>query len=159
MQAIKTSRCTLRRFAKEDLEDFMAYRNDMQWMQYQGFKGLSQQEYETELLGEAQLEQGLQLAVVNSTNGKLLGDVYLKREDDAIWLGYTIAPTFARNGYAAEAVEGIIAWAKQQGAACLKAGVLPQNKASVGLLQKLGFACTAEEGGELVYALVLNNTI
>lgn len=40
---IHTARCTVRQFAEHDIDDFMVYRNDMDWMRYQGFKGLTRQ--------------------------------------------------------------------------------------------------------------------
>ena len=43
---IYTERCLIRRFEAPDIDDFMVYRNDMDWMKYQGFKGLTKQEYE-----------------------------------------------------------------------------------------------------------------
>lgn len=39
-----TVRCNIRPFNAEDIDVFMSYRNDMDWMKYQGFKGLSKQE-------------------------------------------------------------------------------------------------------------------
>lgn len=36
---IQTKRCIIRPFNESDINRFMDYRNDMDWMQYQGFKG------------------------------------------------------------------------------------------------------------------------
>ena len=49
---ICTERCLIRRFEEPDIDDFMVYRNDMDWMKSQGFKGLTKQEYEDALLGD-----------------------------------------------------------------------------------------------------------
>ena len=38
---IETERCLIRRFEEMDIGDFMIYRNNEKWMQYQGFKGLT----------------------------------------------------------------------------------------------------------------------
>lgn len=43
----------------------MVYRNDAEWMKYQGFKGLTKEDYEAELLGVLTLVRGIQLAIVN----------------------------------------------------------------------------------------------
>src|SRR3954471_10640250 len=77
---IKTERCTVRRFKKEDLDDFIQYRNDENWMQFQGFKGLTKQMYAKELLSEPSFLKGVQLAIINNTTNRLIGDIYLKRE-------------------------------------------------------------------------------
>jgi len=37
----------------------MAYRNDLDWMQHQSFKGLTYEEYERSLLGEQAITQGI----------------------------------------------------------------------------------------------------
>ncbi len=47
---LDTVRCNIRPFLVEDIDAFMAYRNDMDWMKYQGFKGLTKQEYTKALL-------------------------------------------------------------------------------------------------------------
>ena len=38
---IYSKRCVIRPFNADDIEPFMAYRNDAEWMQYQGFKSLT----------------------------------------------------------------------------------------------------------------------
>lgn len=38
---VHTAHCRLRQFEEQDIDDFMVYRNDMDWMRYQGFKGLT----------------------------------------------------------------------------------------------------------------------
>lgn len=36
-----TKRCKIRRFQESDIDTFMSYQNDEQWMKYQEFKGLT----------------------------------------------------------------------------------------------------------------------
>ena len=38
---IETNRCLLRCFKEKYLDSFMIYRNNEEWMKYQGFKNLS----------------------------------------------------------------------------------------------------------------------
>lgn len=152
---IQTERCQIRPFAAGDLDEFIDYRNNLDWMRYQGFKGLSRAEYETHLLGDSSLAKGMQLAIAHGATGQLLGDVYLRQQGAVYWLGYTIHPRHARKGYAAEAAAALILWAKQQGGAQVKAGVMPQNKASIQLLETLGFAHAGQEDDELVYTIDL----
>lgn len=145
---IHTRRCTIRWFRAGDLDDFMRYRNDEHWMRYQGFKGLAREAYAEALLGEFSLTDGAQLAIVRREDGRLIGDLYLKREPDAYWLGYTVSPEFARQGYAFEAVTALLAWIVREGGATVRAGVLPENAASVSLLKKLGFTKVLAENEE-----------
>lgn len=148
---IKTRRCLLRPFKKSDIPHFMAYRNDMHWMRYQGFKGLTQKAYEAALLGELCFFKGAQLALVLADTGQLIGDIYLRREENILWVGYTIHPAHTRKGLALEAVTSVMQWARGQGCEEIRAGVLPENTASIRLLQKLGFHYTAQQNGEHIY--------
>lgn len=151
---ITTERCAIRRFQRSDLDDFMRYRNDEAWMRYQGFKGKTREEYEKALLGELSFEGGAQLAIVQSASGRLIGDLYLKKESGAYWVGCTLSPAYARQGYAAEALSALIAWIRRQGDAVVQAAVLPDNAASIGLIKKLGFQHVGEdESGEEIFHL------
>lgn len=147
----QTQRCLVRAFEEKDLERFMTYRNNLEWMQYQGFKGLSKEEYAESLLGTGNLEAGQQFAIVDKASDLLIGDVYLQKAGSEYWLGYTIHPDFARQGLAKEVTLGVLAWLKAHGATKVKAGVLPENQASIGLLKALGFAYFAEEAGEWLF--------
>ncbi|MGX2959720.1 GNAT family N-acetyltransferase [Peribacillus sp. JNUCC 23] len=153
---IKTERCTVRRFEEKDLDDFMQYRNDENWMRYQGFKGLTKQMYAKELLSELSFLKGGQLAIINNTTNRLIGDVYLKRENHTFWIGYTISPIHTKQGYAYEVLVIIIAWLKQKGCISINAGVSPGNLASINLLKKLKFTyLSKDDNGELIYTLDL----
>ncbi|MGK4179174.1 GNAT family N-acetyltransferase [Lapidilactobacillus dextrinicus] len=137
---INTKRCQIREFHVKDLVPFMAYHNDIDWMKYQGFKGLTLAEYQQALLVvNEDLTRGKQLAVVDLDDQKLIGDLYI-RQEDVFHLGYTIAPRFARQGYATEAVTALIDWlAVYQDARVIRAEVALGNLNSERLLIKLGF--------------------
>ncbi len=153
---IETDRCLIRCFEGKDIDDFMIYRNNEKWMQYQGFKGLSKQEYNKALLVEPDMRAGAQLAIVSKESKRLIGDIYLKQEENAFWLGYTISPANARQGYAYEAVNGIIGWLKENGADKVLADTLPENAASISLLKKLGFGSVGvDDNGDLLFSLDL----
>ena len=150
---ITTARCVIRPFLVSDLDGFMEYRNDQAWMRYQGFKGRSKEEYATVLMMDHSLTEGRQLAIADKASGHLIGDLYLQQDGDTVWIGYTIHPRFARQGYAYEAVSALCNWARGQGFS-VKAGVLQGNDASIGLLTKLGFLMTGTSAeGELVFTL------
>lgn len=150
---IQTERCTIRRFTREDIDSFMTYRNNPDWMRHQGLKGLTKAAYEEALLGEPSLEAGMQLAIVHTDTEQLLGDLYLSQEGDEVWIGYTIHPAHARKGYAYEAVRALIDSLRDAGWTQIKAGVLPENTASIRLLEKLDFHYAATVDGERIYTL------
>ena len=148
-----SERCYVRLFSANDIDDFMSYRNNSEWMKYQYFKGLSKEEYEEVLLKDASVESGAQFAIVRKVDQKLLGDVYVKKEADTFWIGYTVSPSFKRQGYAEEVVRSLILWIRQQGAFKIMAGVAPKNIASIRLLEKLGFSKADEKSVEVIYSL------
>ena len=150
----ETTRCLIRKFEENDIDDFMIYRNDSSWMKYQDFKGRSKQEYSKSLLGSSTLETGVQLAIICKANGRLIGDLYIKKEDDAFWIGYTITPSSARRGYAYETVSGLIAWITEQGSDRILASAEPENIPSINLLKKLNFIFTGtDDSGDQIYEL------
>lgn len=153
---IETDRCLIRRFQEKDIAPFMAYRNNAEWMRYQGFKCLTEQEYRRALLGRFSLERGVQLAIAAKEGDRLIGDIYLRREKNMCWFGYSISPLYARQGYASEAAGGVIAWAREMGSSKIAAITLPKNLSSINLLKKLGFIFEGfNEFGESVYTLAL----
>lgn len=152
---ISAERCLIRRFEARDIAGFMAYRNDMDWMKFQGFKGLSRQAYCDTLLGGQTLQDGIQLAVICKKTDALIGDIYLKQEGAACWIGYSICRAMARQGYAYEAVCAVIAALKQKGVSCIKAGIERDNTASIALIQKLNFRYIGMDKDEQLFMLQL----
>ena len=120
-------------------------------MQYQGFKGKKYLDYKAALLMQPNFNNGVQLAVELKQTGELIGDLYLKLEKNTAWIGYTIAPQFARQGFAFEVVTQLLLELKQAGLTLVKAGVEEQNLASIALLKKLEFAQFGTEGSELIF--------
>ena len=147
----ETQRCRIRPFEEGDIEAFMAYRNNLDWMQFQGFKGKKYLEYKAALLMQPNFNNGVQLAVVHRQTGELLGDLYLKLEKSAAWIGYTIAPQHARQGLAFEVVTQLLLELKQAGLTLVKAEVEEQNLASIALLKKLEFTQFGTVGSELIF--------
>lgn len=129
----------------------MAYRNDLDWMQHQSFKGLTYEEYVRSLLGEQAITQGMQLAIIDEGTNELIGDLYVQQDGMTYWIGYTISPRFARQGYAFEVVSGLVRHLSDQGAETIKAGALPTNETSIALLKKLNFTYLITEDDEQIY--------
>jgi len=147
----ETERCRIRPFEESDIEAFMSYRNNPDWMQFQGFKGKKYLEYKAALLRQPDFRDDVQLAVVCRTTGELIGDLYLRLEKNACWIGYTIAPQFARQGLAFEVVTQLLLQLQLSGLTLAKAGVEETNFASIQLLKKLGFEQIGVEDGELIF--------
>ena len=151
---LKSKRCIIRPFEEQDIEDFMTYRNDMDWMRYQGFKGKTKKEY-IDILINLSLNDGIQLAVISKKTNGLIGDIYLKQENLTYWIGYTICRDYSRQGYAYEVVSTIIEMLKRKGVLCIKAGVVPNNTASIALLKKLNFSYLESDNDEYIFTLDL----
>jgi RimJ/RimL family protein N-acetyltransferase len=72
-------------------------------------------------------------------------------------IGYTVLPAYRRRGYATEAVRALFAWAaREHGVRRFRASVSPDNEASLGLIDRLGFTQIGdqwdeEDGLELVF--------
>ena len=147
----ETERCRVRPFEENDIEAFLSYRNNLNWMQYQGFKGKKYLEYKAALLQKPKFKEGVQLAVVDKQTGELIGDLYLKLEKNTGWIGYTIAPQFARQGFAFEVVTQLLLELRQAGLTQVKAGVEEQNIASIRLLKKLGFEQIGIDESERIF--------
>lgn len=85
----------------------------------------------------------------------LIGDIYLRQQCDVFWLGYTISPAYARQGYAIEAITATIDWIKENGFSLIKAGVNPENTLSKNYLSGLASIFQASKMGEHIYVLDL----
>ncbi len=136
----KTTRCVVREFLSKDIERIMEYRNNLEWMKYQGFKDKSMNEYKKVLLVPFDIDKGSQLAITLLDTDELIGDLYLKKEINDIFIGYTINPKHSRKGYVYEVVNKLIGYLKDNYQDIkIKASVEIDNIPSKKLLSKLGF--------------------
>ncbi|GGA93307.1 GNAT family N-acetyltransferase [Ornithinibacillus halotolerans] len=138
-----TKRCKLRPFQENDLDIFIQYRNNLDWMKYQNFKNKTKEEYRKALLVPIDLENGAQLAIVEKETDQLLGDLFLLMDGNSLMIGYAIHPTYARKGYITEVVESLLPKLKE----CypsydIVAMTDKENIPSINLLRKLGFTYT-----------------
>ena len=137
---IETERCILRCFEEKDLDSFMAYRNNEDWMKYQSFKNLTKDEYRKALLVPLDVENGIQLAIAHKATDDLLGDLYLIKKDNTITIGYSINPIYSRKGYISEVLKTLLAKLKVCYTNCeIIAMTEKENIPSKNLLLKLGF--------------------
>jgi RimJ/RimL family protein N-acetyltransferase len=75
-------------------------------------------------------------------------------------IGYTVFKRFRSRGYATEAAQGLIEWARHTGERTIFASVAPTNGPSLAVLKRLGFRHIGEQmdeidGRELVFELGL----
>jgi RimJ/RimL family protein N-acetyltransferase len=101
-------------------------------------------------------------AIVARGEGAFVGHINFhgRPEDGRAELGYTIIPEFRRRGYATEAAQGMMDWARQEhGVARFVVSISPDNAASLAMAEKLGFRQVGtqmdeEDGLELVFELL-----
>lgn len=137
---IETERCILRCFDEKDLDSFMTYRNNEEWMKYQSFKNLTKDEYRKALLVPLNVEKGIQLAIAHKTTDNLLGDLYLVKKEKTITIGYSINPIYSRKGYISEVLKALLPKLKACYSDCeIIAMTEKENIPSKNLLLKLGF--------------------
>jgi len=136
----ETDRCKLRHFEEKDLDAFMAYRNNEEWMKYQSLKNLTKDEYRKKLLVPINVENGVQLAIVNKTTDNLLGDFYLVKKGKTVTIGYSINPIYSQKGYISEILKAVLPKIKTYYSDCeVIAMTEKENIPSKNLLLKLGF--------------------
>lgn len=150
---IKTDNFTIRPFTEQEIPAFTKYHNDLTWMKYQGFKGLSAETFAQELLQPVDLYEGHQFAVVSNDNSQaLLGDIYVQRDGQKFWLGFTINPVYARQGYMHKVLQAVISEIHLDPVIeAVVAAVETENEASSNLLKKIGFQYVETEDGEDIY--------
>lgn len=150
----ETSRCIVRTFVEDDLNLFIEYRNNDDWMKFQSFKGLSKEEYKNNIIIPFTIEDGGQLAICDKNTNLLLGDLYIRKDNKEVSVGYTINPKHARLGYMFEVVNGLIDYLYSNYKDIdIIADSLKENKNSIALLLKLGFIQIAETKEEFYYQL------
>ena len=98
--------------------------------------------------------QGVEWAITEARIGRLIGSIGLFRlTSDSYWeLGYSINPNEAGNGYATEAAQLVMDWARRKlNVTCFVAGHFADNPASGKILTKLGFSRDGQE--QMMYSL------
>ena len=77
---------------------------------------------------------------------------------DAVEIGYSVEPRFRRQGFAEEAIRGMMAWARARSTSRFIVSVSPTNAPSLALAAKLGFrevtrVVDEDDGPEIVLDL------
>ena len=106
-----------------------------------------------QLRKDPDVQKWLARAMVRGEGGRLMiGNVGFHGEPgvnaasapDALEIGYGVGLEHRRQGYATEAVEGLIGWARGEGIHHFIASVAPDNEPSLAIIRKLGFVRTGE---------------
>ncbi len=137
----KTKRLLIREFVEADIEHFMEYRNNDEWMKYQSFKNLDKDTYIKKLIVPFDIVKGSQLAIILKEEDKLIGDIFLIKDKNRIDIGFTIHPNYARKGYIKEVVKELINYIQENYKNhTIFAETELGNEASISLLKQLHFS-------------------
>lgn len=142
-----TDRLIARRFGMDDLEAFVAMRNEPDVARYQSWECYSADEgrrFIDELAGCAPGEPGwFQFALEERRTGAFVGDCglnILAHDPRLAQIGYSIAPAHWNRGLATEAVKALAEFAFAAfGLHRITASADPRNAASCRVLEKAGF--------------------
>lgn len=147
-QFFATGRLIARRFAPSDLNAFVAIRGDPDAARFQDWESFTEKDGRVFLEWVGPRNPGepgwFQFALERKEDGTLVGDCglrILKTDNRLAQVGYTIARPYWGQGYATEAVRGLIDHAFTNFAVHrIIASVDPRHTASIRVLEKAGFA-------------------
>lgn len=144
-RTITTERLLIRKLESSDVAAFFAYRSLPEVYEYQAFRPVKISEVEELIKKNPDLPNipntWFQLAVCRTLDNQLVGDVGLHflGDNTQVEIGYTIAPEYQGQGYAHEALSGVIDYlfvkVKKHR---IIASVEPNNIKSVFLLNRIG---------------------
>jgi ribosomal-protein-alanine N-acetyltransferase len=88
--------------------------------------------------------------IVHAADAAIIGDVGFKGPPDPdglVEIGYSIVPSYRRQGFATEAARALVCWGlAQPGVTRVRAECYRDNSASIAVLTKLGLAVVAQDG-------------
>jgi RimJ/RimL family protein N-acetyltransferase len=144
----ETTRLILRTFEEKDSEPFSRYRSDPLVAKYQGWETPFTIERATQFIDEMKTKspgepgEWYQIALEIKAIGRMIGDCAFKllAEDHAqAEIGFTLDRLFQRQGYATEAVMGLLRYIFEDlGLHRVRANCDPDNLASIRLLERVG---------------------
>ena len=145
---IRTARLHIRNLKEKDLNDFYVYRSNPEIVKYQDFDIMSFEKAKTFIVAQKDRSFGVpgqwvQYGIEKKTSGKIIGDcaVRLEESDTRIAeIGITISHLHQKNGYAKEAMLGLIdfLFAVKKIHRIVET-VDVENGASIRLIESLGF--------------------
>ena len=137
---IYTERLILRSFKMEDAYDCFAFLSDAQTCRddggYAPYTEMNEDYWNLMNCFQKQNRYMIEL----KKERKVIGTIHLMSNEDFMEIGYVMAYDYRRKGYAYEALDALIRILFQfQGLHRLEASCYDYNKASICLLEKLGF--------------------
>ncbi len=146
---LQTDRLTIRMLAHGDVTPLTHYRKLPDVARYQDWPMPYTRDLAHELVDEMDTLAGptpgrwVQLAIVTGDpDGPMIGDlaVWLDADATLAMIGYTLDPAHQGEGYAVEAVDGIIGWLfRRKHVHRIAATIDPRNLASARVLERCGF--------------------
>lgn len=90
-------------------------------------------------------------AAVRRTGREVVGRIgfHAPPQDGVVEVGYSVAPTHRRQGYALEMTRGLLGWGAAHGARECLGSARPDNAASLAVLDRLGFVRIGEQLDEI----------
>lgn len=142
---LRTERLRLRHMLEADAAFMLGLLNDPAWIRFIGDRGVRTEDQARDyiLAGPVDMVRrlGFGFYVVElEETGCAVGVCGLAKRDflDDVDIGYAFVPEYGGQGYALEAAQGVMAHAAELGLKRIVATVLPDNSASIRLLEKLG---------------------
>jgi RimJ/RimL family protein N-acetyltransferase len=142
---LQTERLRLRHMTLDDAAFMLGLLNDPAWHRFIGDRGIRTVEGAREYILNGPMamvaRHGFGFHAVELKEGGCpLGICGLAKRDflDDVDIGYAFLPQYGGQGYAFEAAQGVLAHARALGLKRLVATVVPENAASIRLLEKLG---------------------
>lgn len=137
MEKIKTKRLLLRPFRASDYDDLYQFLSQLRDDEFEGYPGINYENGIEQLKARLDSEEYYAIELISA--GKVIGNIYCGiREYGAREVGYIVNRSYQRNGYAAEALSAVIAYAFQRGVHRVYAECDPRNTPSWKLLEKVG---------------------
>ncbi|MEH6939105.1 GNAT family N-acetyltransferase [Bacillus sp. JJ664] len=164
----KTERLQLRRFKDEDLEYFYQYRANPEIAKYQGWQNYSYEQaisfIEKQKIAIANVpDTWVQVAIEQKESGRLIGDFgihTLKLPHNTIEIGFTLDPQFQKQGYASEALKGLINHLfNDLHKESIQAIAVEQNESSIKLLKRMGFTQVKKIENSLFKGQIVNEFV
>lgn len=145
MIVLQTERLRVRHMAPGDAEFMLRMLNDPAWHRYIGDRGIRTVDGAREHIVNGPMAMVARLGfgfhvVELKEDGRPIGVCGLAKRDflDDVDIGYAFLPEYGGKGYAFEAAQATLAHARALGLTRLVATVVPENAASIRLLEKLG---------------------
>lgn len=145
MIVLQTERLRLRHMTLDDAAFMLGLLNDPAWHRFIGDRGIRTVDGAREHILNGTMAMVARLGfgfyvVERKADGRPLGVCGLAKRDflDDVDIGYAFLPEYGGQGYAYEAAQGVLAHARALGLKRLVATVVPENDASIRLLEKLG---------------------